>query len=122
MQTFLYIVWFLIPVGFFFLGLWSLMEKLGGSPKKQVPSDYFIPGVFTLVIAFVALIVDQYFLQGIAEGALAGALPLEFLQIVLWPLLLAFGAMLLGPSKEIMIGKKSGAGRSAKHGAGKGNP
>jgi hypothetical protein len=109
MQTFLYIVWFLIPTTFFVLALWSKLEHASGQPKHASAADLFNQGIFVLVCVFVAILIDRTMLQSIADAIAPTILPLGFYQAFLLPLVLLIAAKLVGPSKDILIGNRSGS-------------
>lgn len=105
MQTALYIIWALIPLFFFLMGLWSTLEQMSGKQKKDNPGDFFKQGFFVLGCVLVSVLIDRYVLAQIVQGLLGEILPLEFFQVILLPLILLIAAQLIGPSKEILISK-----------------
>lgn len=115
MITFLYIIWFGVPVFFFILGLWALMEKWGGSPKKQNPADFFKQGVFVLAGTLICVVIDQYFLESLASSVLMDILPLPILQIALFPAVLLIGALIIGPTKPLLVSRGAAQAKGLKH-------
>ena len=107
MTTLLYIIWFGIPALFLLLALWAKLEELSGKSKKENPGDFFKQGLFVLACAFATLLLDIYALPGIAENMMPSWIPLLFLRIILFPLVLYVGALAVGPTKQIRIERAS---------------
>lgn len=105
MITFLYILWFLVPLFLFILSAWNKLEQIGNKNDKGQPGFLFKQGLFTLICAFVSLLVDQHLLENLHNTIGIEWVPLGFLQIILFPIVLYIGALLLGPSKTIKITK-----------------
>ena len=101
----LYTIWFSLP-GFYFLSsLWSGLERVTNKERRESPKQQFMAGLFCLACAFVAVGIDQYLLERIAESLIPEWLPLLFYQVFVFPAVLFIGAKILGPSKEILISK-----------------
>lgn len=105
MQTALYVIWFLIPLFFFVMALWCWLEEMGGKTKKENPGDFLKQGLFVLACVLISIVIDRYALEAVVTSVLNDWVPLGFVQIMLLPIVLYVGALLLGPSKEILIGK-----------------
>jgi len=103
MQTAIYIIWFLIPLFFFTMALWSRLEQVGGKSKRENPGDFFRQGVFVLVCVLISIGIDQLLLEDIVSSVSPAFIPLGFYQIVLLPLVLYLAALISGPSKAIKI-------------------
>jgi hypothetical protein len=103
MRIFVYIIWFGLPALFFSLSLWSKLEQLGKSHKKQNPGDFFRQGVFLLVCALICLVLDRYVLEWFVENIAPEATPLGFYQLIIFPLVMVIGAKFAGGSKPILI-------------------
>ena len=104
MQTFLHIVWILFPAFFFVMALWAKLEQFSKSARKQNPGDFFKQGLFIAACSLLAFIIDLNFLRSFNDSFVP-FLPLLLLQIVLYPFILLIGAKLLGPSKDILVGR-----------------
>ena len=105
MQTFLYVIWFLIPIFFFGVALWSKLEQLSGRNKHENPMDFVKQGGFVLICSVLSVLVDQYAISTLNEESLPSWLPLTFIRIVLFPVVLYAAAVIIGPTKEIRIEK-----------------
>lgn len=119
MRTALYVIWFLIPLFFLAMALWSWLEKVGGKAKKENPGDFLKQGIFVLACVLLSVLIDQYILENLVKAVLGDFVPLGFVQIILLPVVLYAGALALGPSRAILIGKaphpsdKGKSGRSS---------
>lgn len=108
MHTFIYIVWFAIPLFFFGITLWAGLEQATAKKKqRENTGDFFRQGLFVLGCVLVAVMIDQYWLAQLVETTAPDWLPLLFFQVVLLPIVLYLGALIVGPSREIRIGYKS---------------
>lgn len=103
-QQFLYAIWFAIPVFFFLAALWSKLEQIGKSPRRQNPGDLLRQGTFMLGCVIVAILLDQYALPEVGD-ALPSWLPLGVVQVLLLPVVLLIAAKLVGGAKPIKIEK-----------------
>lgn len=107
MRTLLYVIWFAVPVVFLLIALWSKLEEWSGKAKKENPGDFFKQGCFVLICAFACVLIDQYVLGGMNEEELPFGIPMLFIQIILFPIVLYAAALLIGPTKTIRIEKAS---------------
>jgi len=105
MRILLYIIWFGVAVLFFALWLWSRLEEWSGKTRKENPGDFFKQGCFVLACATICFLVDHYMLSKLTEEELPLGIPLLFIQIILFPLVLYVAALLIGPTKVIRIEK-----------------
>ncbi len=105
MRILLYIIWFGMPVFFFLIGLWAQLEEWGKKSRKEKPGDFFRQGLFVLAAAVLCLLLDQYVLSEITEEDLPWWIPLLFIQIVLFPIVIYLLALIVGPSKPVRIEK-----------------
>ncbi|MBN8549669.1 MAG: hypothetical protein J0M12_10170 [Deltaproteobacteria bacterium] len=105
MKTFLYIVWFSIPLFFFGVALFATLERLGGKEKKGGTADAWRQGFFVLACVGVAVLIDRTVLPDIVDSIAPDYLPLGFFEVILLPLVLYLAALLFGGSKEILIGQ-----------------
>lgn len=106
MRTAIYIIWALIPIGFFLLALWAKLEKMSAqSWAKERAGDYFRQGLFVLVCVIISVAIDTYFLESLSEAIMPDLVPLWFYEIMLLPVVLYIGALISGPSKEIKISR-----------------
>ena len=103
MRTLLYGIWFLFPAFFFVMAFWSYLEKISNKHKKENPGDFLSQGIFVLICVAICIIIDQFALESFWQSLLSDYVPLGFLQILLLPAVLYIGAMLIGPSKAILI-------------------
>ncbi|NMC62178.1 MAG: hypothetical protein GYA55_03325, partial [SAR324 cluster bacterium] len=69
------------------------------------PGDFLKQGSFVLACAIICFLVDRYMLSKLAEEELPFGIPLLFIQIVLFPLVLYLAALVIGPTKAIRIEK-----------------
>jgi hypothetical protein len=100
------IIWFLIPAVILLFGLYSYLEKLGKSVKKQNPKDFFKSGIFALIVAIVTFIIDKFFLVQVTSY-LPSLIPLLFYRLILFPLVMYVLAMFIGGSKPASLQKKN---------------
>jgi len=112
METVLYVIWFLIPLFFLTLALWSKLEQVGGKSKRENPGDFFRQGIFVLVCVLISVAINHFYLTGIVESLSPSFIPLGFYQIVLLPMVLYLAALFCGPSKDIKIQRKKSARRA----------
>jgi len=99
----LYIIWFLIPAFFFLTALWSKLEQLSGSPRRQNPGDFLSQGFFLLACALCSMLIDHYWFAKAQSFALAAWVPKGVVRVLLFPVVLLLGAYLVGGSKKISI-------------------
>ena len=105
MRIALYIIWFLIPGFFFLMALWAWLEKLSDKQRQQNPKDFLKQGLFVLLCSLIAVVIDAFALESIANSLLGDYIPLPLLQILLLPVILYIGAISIGPSKQIRINR-----------------
>ncbi len=101
----IYIVWYLIPVFFFVIALWSKLEHLSGKNKRDNPADFFKQGLFVTACVIAAILIDKFLLQPLVPKLAGDLLPLGFFQVLLLPVVLYLAARIVGPSKAIRITK-----------------
>lgn len=111
MTTAVYICWFLLPLTFFGLATYAKLEQLGGSVRRQNPKELFQQGFFVLGCVLVCCVIDRYLLKDLADSFMPDLIPLGFYQIILLPVILLIGAKLVGPTRDILISRKSGQQR-----------
>ena len=107
MRLALYTVWFLLPVVFFVLALWAKLEQAGGDRRTAEAGDLVRQGIFVLTAAGVSLALDVLVLIPAVEPLLPEWLPLGVLEVALFPAVLFIQALILGPSKEISLTRRS---------------
>ena len=105
MTTALYIIWGLIPLFFFLMALWSLLEKFSGKKKHERPGDLFRQGLFVLLCVLISIAIDHYLLPTISESIDFGYIPYGVYQLILLPSVLYIAAKIIGPTKPIQIDK-----------------
>lgn len=101
----LYTVWVLLPLGFLGMALWSFLERMGGKTQVHDDASLFRQFLFVLGSVLIAVAIDQYALKWVVSDILSDVLPLGVFQVALLPLVLFLGAVLIGPSEEIRIGR-----------------
>ena len=101
----IYVVWALIPLFFFLMALWSLLEKFSGKKKHERPGDLFKQGLFVLFCVLVSIAIDYYLLPAIADSIDFGYIPYGVYQLILLPSVLYMAAKIIGPTKPIQIAK-----------------
>lgn len=107
MHLALYIIWFAVPVAFFGLALWSKLEQMSsGGSRGRDGGDLGRQGIFVLVAALLALAIDRYLVLPHAATVLPSWLPTGVVQIALFPLVLLVQARLIGPSQDIVLGRR----------------
>jgi len=105
MRTFLYGVWFLFPLLFFIIALWSKLGALSDKHKGENSGDLLKQGVFVLACALLAVLVDQYLLQKLVDSVSPDWIPLGFYQALLLPIIFLIVGKLVGKSAEIRISR-----------------
>lgn len=103
MQTALYAVWFLIPLSFLLIALWSKLEDLSGRERHENVGDYIRQGGFLFICAVVCVLLDSYLLEGFYLSLSPDWIPLGFYQVLLFPFVLVIMAKLIGPSKKPLV-------------------
>ena len=103
MHTCLYVIWFLLPIFFFGIALWSKLERYGSNPPYENIGDYVRQGVFVLACVVLSVLIDQYILEDIVNLLSPTWIPLGLYQVLLLPIVLLVSAVILGPSKAISI-------------------
>lgn len=110
MNTVFYIIWGLIPVGYFLLVIWSKLEQSTqirkGKKKTAEAADLFRQGVFVTFCVGITFLIDYFFVdRGYLEPILPGFVPIGFIKLLLLPLVLLAVGSLVGGSKPIRIEK-----------------
>lgn len=105
MTTLLYGAWIALPLFFFLTALWGKLETASDKRKREDVRDFFYQGIFVSVCVGIAIIIDQYFLEAIANSLAPEYLPLGFFQVILLPFILLVAAKVIGPSADIRITK-----------------
>ena len=102
-MTIIYFLWALIPLFFFLLALYSFLEKTAGKQKSERPGDLLRQGLFVTLCVAASIAIDIYLLPILIVNFFGDLIPRIVLQIVLLPIVLALGAMLYGPTRDIRI-------------------
>ena len=103
MQTALYVIWILVPLGLFLLVLWAKLEQIAGKNKVENIPDLFSQAVFVTACSGITYLLDTYLID-IAYASLSpDFIPIGFYKILLLPFVLLLGAKVWGGSKDIMI-------------------
>lgn len=103
MVTLLYIIWWSIPVFFFFMALWAYLESRRIEGKLDSYKDFFRQGIFVTCCVIASILIDRYFLAWVSTNIFMDALPLGFFQVLLLPFVMLIAAYLVGGSDEIRI-------------------
>lgn len=101
----LYAIWCLLPLAFLLIGLWSLLEKIGGKTKRENPGDFFKQFIFVSGCVLASVAINEYFVIPQVPALLPSFVPLLLVQITLLPFVLYIGAICIGGSKAIRIEK-----------------
>jgi hypothetical protein len=102
MRTVIYGIWLLVPLSFFLMALWSLLEGRQRKSRRSDTGDLFRQGVFLSLAASATILLDLLTLD-LLMGFLEGFVPRGLVEFSLFPLVLIVLAQLYGPSKEIRI-------------------
>jgi hypothetical protein len=105
MRTSIYVLWSLVPLFFLLTWLWGVLERLGKEEKRGSSIDAFKQFLFVLFCVAVCIVIDQTILEDVVNSLFADFLPLPVYQVLLLPLILYLGALVIGPSKQILISK-----------------
>lgn len=105
MRTTIYVLWSLVPLFFLLTWLWGVLERLGKEEKRGSSLDAFKQFFFVLLCVLVCIAIDQTVLADIVSNIFADFLPLALFQVILLPVVLYLGALVIGPSKQILITK-----------------
>ncbi|MCB0352920.1 MAG: hypothetical protein KDD64_05320 [Bdellovibrionales bacterium] len=105
-----YTIWGLIPLVYFLLVLWSRLEQSThvrkGKKASRESSDLFRQAIFVSACALVTFLVDYFFVdQGLVEDILPEFVPLGFIKLILFPIVLMVLGKIVGGSKPIRIEK-----------------
>ena len=103
MRIALYVIWFLLPLFFFVVALWTKLENFSKKNYTQSAAEPFWQGILLLVCCFVALGIDQYLLESLWDTLSPDFIPLGFYQVMLLPVVILAAAKIVGPSKDIRI-------------------
>lgn len=66
---------------------------------------YFKQGVFVLICAAMAVLIDQFVLESAVHAINSEWLPVQFAQVLLFPILLYISAAVWGPTDSVKISK-----------------
>ena len=105
-----YTIWGLIPLIYFLLVLFSRLEQSShvskGKKRSREASDLFRQALFVTACALVTFLIDYFFVdQGMLEDLLPEFVPLGFIKLILFPIVLMVLGKLVGGSKPIRIEK-----------------
>ena len=105
-----YTIWILIPVCYYLLVIFTKFEqttlKKKGKKPSQEPGDLIKQAYFLTACTIVTLILDYTLVdQGFLEPLLPSFIPLGFIKLLLYPIVLFVGGMFVGGSKPIRIEK-----------------
>jgi hypothetical protein len=103
MNIAIHALWILIPVLFFLMALWSLLEGRHRNVKRTDSADLFRQGIFLSLAAGVAFVIDYTLLESIVDGVFMAVIPLGLARVLLLPAVLVVVAAIYGPSKQIRI-------------------
>lgn len=123
MRTAVYVFWALVVIGYFMLGLWAMLEKMGDkvSPKgRHEARDIFKQFVFVVVVIGICVLSDLFLVDSMIMPMMPDFVPRAFIQVILLPAVLYLGSLAIGGSKPLRVekgkkpGQKSGARKQRK--------
>ena len=118
LRTGLYIVWALIIIGYFFVALWSLMEKYGDKRKANKIESSALFKNFAIVTVGVAIcfFIDMTMMDDTIYPLFPDFIPKGLVQIMLLPVVFTIGAQLMGGTKpeSIQRGNRTAKSKSKK--------
>ncbi len=114
MPNLLYLIWWLLPLFFFTMALWAKLEQMSNRNKQQNPGDFFRQGIFVTIGVLISMWLDSSVLPGLIPAIFPPSIPMGFFQVILLPVVLYLMALIIGPSKEILI--PSGSSKTKKPG------
>lgn len=93
MFSILYVFWFLFPLTFFFLWIWSVLKPLFKVPGREDSKSYFSQFVFCLVGFWIAIAIDQTEnFANLVDSLSYGMLDLKVARFLLYPVVLVLMA------------------------------
>ena len=78
----IYIVWFLIPLCFFLMALWSFLEALSGKGSSHAAIDLSRQGLFLFACVLASIALDYYVLPVLVDSLSFDFIPYEIFQFV----------------------------------------
>ena len=105
MITAIYIIWFIFAASYFLIAIYSWLEQLSGRRKTDNSKDLVRQGLFVSSCVIISIIFDQYILRERLEPILPKSVPYPFIVFLIFPIVLAISATLIGPSEKILIKK-----------------
>ena len=118
MTTALYIIWALIPIIYFLLALWAILEKFGDKRKQtnREAADLFKQlGIVSIFVA-ICFIIDMFFLESTLAPLIPSFIPIELIRILLLPLVFLIGSHALGGTEpeRVMHGARNSQSKKKK--------
>jgi hypothetical protein len=120
MRMALYVIWVLLALLFFALALWSKLEQVSSKTQKhgRQAKDFFRQGVFVSFCVVIAFVFDIYLVDSTFEPLLPEFIPIDFIRVILLPVILYIGAMAVGGSKAEHIKKAAAVSKNRSGGGG----
>ena len=108
MQTALYIIWILVPLAFYLLALWSRLEQSTqikkGKKRSKEAGDLLKQAYFVTGCSVATFLLDAYMIPKI-ESMIPPSIPIEFVKLILYPIVLLVAGILVGGSDPVRIQK-----------------
>ena len=105
MKIILYACWFIIPVCYLVIVLWSKLESISKNQSREDMGDILRQLLFVALCVGLCIILDQFFLEGWVDAYSPDWIPLGFYQSILLPVMFLIVGRIAGNSAEIRITK-----------------
>ena len=107
MRIAIYIVWALIPIGYFLSALWAKLEQMTNQRKKNFREAGDITKQAFVVTGMVGIcyLIDIFLMDNTIAPLLPSFVPKEFAELILLPLVMYIGALAMGGTDPIRITK-----------------
>ena len=111
MHTIVYVVWISIPTVMVCLVLWDLVDNLSKRKKHKHFFQHLRQVAFVTVAILACVGVDRFFLDTLIQLPFLDWIGRDLFLVLLLPLALFLGALVLGPTKPILISEAPKLGR-----------
>jgi len=89
MFNIVYLIWFLLPLAFFILWIWSLAKPYLKIPGREHTGNYFMQGVFCVVGLIISIVIDRTeVFENLLESFSYEKLDLRIARWLLYPVVL----------------------------------
>lgn len=105
MITAIYILWSIFASLYFLIAIYSWLEQLSGRRKTDNSKDLVRQGLFVTSCVVISILLDRHVLRHRLEPILPEEIPYPFVVFLIFPLVMAITATLIGPSEKILIRK-----------------